>query len=219
MLTKKQKEVLDFVKAYIGKHELAPSLEEIRKHFKLASVSTAHHYLKKLKDGGYLEHEANQQRSIALTPFDFVGMSLSGNISGFEYISVPLVGAANCGPAELLAEQNVEGYLSVPKSLVAKKSGIIALRAVGKSLNRANIHGKSIDEGDMVLVDIEDRSIRSGDYVLSLIDGAANLKKYKVEKGQVMLISESTENFKPIFIMPGDDWVVNGKIVAVMKRG
>ncbi len=219
MLTKKQKEVLDFVKAYMGKHELAPSLEEIRKHFKLASVSTAHHYLKKLEEGGFMDREANQQRSITLHAFDFTGMSLSGNISGFEYISVPLVGAANCGPAELLADQNVEGYLSVPKSLVAKKSGIIALRAVGCSLNRANIRGKNIEEGDMVLVDIEDRSIRSGDYVLSLIDGAANLKKYKVEKGQIMLVSESTENFKPIFIMPGDDWVVNGKIVGVMKHG
>jgi SOS-response transcriptional repressor LexA len=55
--------------------------------------------------------------------------------------------------------------------------------------------------------------------VLSLIDGAANLKKYKVEKGQIMLVSESTEDFKPIFIMQGDDWVVNGKIVGVMKHG
>jgi repressor LexA len=219
MLTKKQKEVLDFVRGYITKHEFAPSLEEIRKHFKLASISTAHYYLTKLQKDGFLEREANQSRSIAIMPFDFVGMSLSGNISGFEYISVPLVGAANCGPAELLAEQNVEGYLSVPKSLVAKKSGIIALRAVGKSLNRANIRGKNIEEGDMVLVDIEDRSIRSGDYVLSLIDGAANLKKYKVEKGQIMLVSESTEDFKPIFIMPGDDWVVNGKIIGVMKHG
>lgn len=219
MLTNKQKEVLDYVRSYIAKHQYAPSLEEIRKHFKLASVSTAHYYLTKLQKDGYLEREANQSRGVALTPFDFVGLSLSGNISGFEYISVPLVGAANCGPAELLAEENIEGYLSIPKTLIAKKSGIIALRAVGKSLNRANIHGKSIEEGDMVLVDTEDRGVRSGDYVLSLIDGAANLKKYKVEKGQIMLISESTENFKPIFIMPGDDWVVNGKIVAVMKRG
>jgi repressor LexA len=101
---------------------------------------------------------------------------------------------------------------------VHKKSGIFAVRAVGKSLNRANVKGKSIEEGDIVLIDGEDRAARNGDYVLSIIDGAANLKKYTVEKGQVMLVSESTEKFKPIFVMEGDNWVVNGKIIAVVKQ-
>lgn len=216
MLTKKQKDVLDFVKAVSEKKGYAPSLDEIRKHFKLASVSTAHHYVKKLEEEGHLKKEANQPR--AIQAFDFVVSPLGSGVTGFEYISVPLVGSANCGPAELLAEENIEAYVSVQKTMLPRKSGIFALRAVGKSLNRANIHGKAIEEGDMVLVDGEDRSVRSGDYVLSIIDGAANLKKYKVEKGQVMLMSESTEKFKPILIMPGDDWAINGKIIAVIKK-
>ncbi len=219
MLTKKQKEVLDFIEGYTKKKGFAPSLEEIRAHFSLASVSTAHHYVKKLEEGGYVKKEGNQPRGVSLIAADFMGSSVSGNIFGFDYISIPLVGAANCGPATILAEENVEGYLSVPRSLVPRKSGIFALRAIGNSMNRANVRGKTIDEGDLVLIDSEDRSARDGDYVLSIIDGAANLKRYTLDRkhGQISLVSESSEKHKPIFILPGDDFAVNGKIIAVVK--
>ena len=220
MLTKNQKEVLDYVKEYSIKHEFAPSLEEIRQNFKLASVSTAHHYIKKLEEGGYLEKKSNQPRGMMVLAGDFMGSPVMGNIVGFDYISIPLVGSANCGPATILAEENIEAYLSVPKTLVSKKSGIFALRAVGKSMNRASIKGKSIDEGDLVLIDSEDRNAHDGDYVLSIIDGSANLKKYTFNKklGQVALVSESSEKFKPIYILPGDDFAVNGKIITVIKK-
>lgn len=220
MLTKKQKEVLEYIKAYSAKHGYAPSLEETRKHFGLASVSTVHHYVTKLTEGGYLSREPNHPRSTAILAGDFMGSPVMGNVFGLEFISIPLVGSANCGPAELLAEENIEGYLRVPRDMVPKKSGIFALRAVGKSLNRANIQGKSIDEGDIVLVDFEDRSARDGDYILSIIDGSANLKKYKknVKTGEVTLVSETTEPWKPIFMLTDDDWVVNGKIVGVIKK-
>ena len=220
MLTKNQKEVLDYVRSYTAKHEFAPSLEEVRKHFKLASVSTAHHYMKKLEEGKYLTREANQPRGVTMQPFDF-SMSLSGTLSGFEFISVPLVGSANCGPATLLAEENIEGYLTVKKALLPRASGIFALRASGNSLNRAKIKGKNVENGDMVLIDSEDRNIRDGDYVLSIIGGMANLKKHKFDRknNQIMLLSESTETFKPIIIMPGDDFAINGKVVGVIKRG
>ena len=220
MLTKKQKEVLDFIEASTKKNSFAPSLEEICKHFGLASVSTAHHYVKKLEEGGYLKKEQNQPRGMMILAGDFMGSPVSGNIFGFDYISIPLVGSANCGPATMLAEENIEGYLSIPKTLIAKKSGIFALRAVGNSMNRAKVKGKTIEEGDLVLIDSEDRNVNDGDYVLSIIDGSANLKKYSYDKklGQVKLLSESSESFKPIFIMPGDDFAINGKIIAVIKQ-
>ncbi len=216
MLTKKQKEVLDFVKKYTDKHGYAPSLDEVRKHFKLASSSTAHYYLSKLEKEGYLERIANQPRGTALQKFDF--SKPLPVPSGIEFTSVPLVGSANCGPADLVAEQNIEAYIRVDRKSLPRKSGIFALRASGNSMNRAKIKGKNIEDGDIVLIDSEDRIAQNGDYVLSIIDGNANLKKLKVEKGQVMLVSESTENFKPILIMSGDDWLINGKIVSVIKK-
>jgi len=216
MLTKNQKEVLDFVKSFTDKHGYAPSLDEVRKYFKLASVSTAHYYLSKLEKEGYLEREANKPRGTALQTFDF-SMSLSGVLSGIEFVSIPLVGAANCGPAELLAEENIEAYIRVDKKSLPRKSGIFALRASGNSMNRAKIKGKNIEDGDIVLIDSEDRVAQSGDYVLSIIDNKANLKKFKVEGGQVMLVPESSESFKPILIISGDDWLINGKIISVIK--
>ena len=220
ILTKKQKEILDYVRKYMTKHEIAPSLQEVQKNFSFASVSTAHYHLEKLKDGGYIEREPKQARGMTLAPFEYA-MSLSGTLSGFEFISIPLVGSANCGPAELLAEENIEGYLTVKKELLPRASGIFALRASGHSLNRANVKGKTIEDGDYVLIDAEDRNIKDGDYVLSIIGGSANLKKYHFDKkkGQIILSSESTIAFKPIIILPGDDYAVNGKVVGVIKRG
>lgn len=219
-LTKKQKEVLDFLRNYMKGHEIAPSLEEVQRHFKFASVSTAHYHVEKLRAGGYVEREAKQARAMTIAPFEF-SMSLSGTLSGFEFVSVPLVGSANCGPAELLAEENVEGYLTVKKTMLPRVSGIFAIRASGHSLNRASVKGKTIEDGDYVLIDAEDRNIKDGDYVLSIIGGAANLKKYTFDKKreQIILSSESSEPFKPIIILPGDDYAVNGKVVGVIKRG
>ena len=221
MLTKKTKDVLEYVREYMKENEIAPSLEEIKQHFKFASVSTAHYHLEKLKEGGYIEREAKQARAMTLSPFEFSMSSLSGTFTGFEFISVPLVGSANCGPAELLAEENIEGYLTVKKTLLPRASGIFALRASGHSLNRANVQGKNIEDGDYVLVDAEDRNIKDGDYVLSIIGGAANLKRYSFDtkKQQIILSSESSEQFKPIIILPGDDFAINGKVVGVIKRG
>ncbi len=219
-LTKKQKEVLDFLRTYMTTHQIAPSLEEVQKHFKFASVSTAHYHVEKLRAGGYVEREAKQARAMTIAPFEF-SMSLSGTLSGFEFASVPLVGSANCGPAELLAEENIEGYLTVKKTMLPRASGIFALRASGHSLNRASVKGKTIEDGDYVLIDAEDRNIKDGDYVLSIISGAANLKKYTfdIKKGHIVLSSESSESFKPIIILPGDDFAINGKVVGVIKRG
>ena len=67
MLTKRQKEVLDFIKEFSKKKGYAPSLEEIQKHFKLASVSTAHFHVTKLKNGGYLDKVKNKARAITVT--------------------------------------------------------------------------------------------------------------------------------------------------------
>lgn len=217
MLTKKQKEVLDFVKQFSGKHGYAPSLDEVRKNFKLASASTAHYYLSKLEKEGYLERVANQPRGTALQVFDFSAPP-QGIPSVIEFTSIPLVGSANAGPANLVAEENIEAYIRVDRKTLPKKSGIFALRVSGNSMNRAKIKGKNIEDGDIVLIDSEDRVAQNGDYVLSIIDGKANLKRFKVEKEQVMLVSESTESFKPILIMPGDDWLINGKIISVIKR-
>src|SRR3989344_5200183 len=94
MLTKKQVRVLDFIKSYRAKHDYAPSLEEIRRKFKLASGSTAHYYIGKLQDAGFLNKEHNQPRAVS-------------TVDAKQTIEIPILGAIAAGqPIEAIEIQN-----------------------------------------------------------------------------------------------------------------
>lgn len=140
--------------------------------------------------------------------------------SGDIFVSIPIVGAANCGPATIYADQNIEGYLKISKRLAPNKKSVFALRAEGNSLNKANVGGKSVENGDFVIVDSENTSPRDGDYVVSIIDGMANIKKYRLDNqnNRIALLSESTQEFSPIFIHQSDDFRISGKVVDVVKN-
>lgn len=219
MITKKQKDVLDFISKYAEKNGYAPSLEEMRIAFKFASVSTPYHYVKKLQEEGYIKKEDNRPRAISVYPGGEIKSPFLNRV-GLDSIKIPVVGSANCGPATILANENIEGYLKVSRDQLRNKDGVFALRASGNSLNKANIHGKNIEDGDFVLIDSKNRNPHNGEYVLSIIDGAANLKKYVNDNknNQITLMSESSEDFKPIFIQEGDDFAINGKILTVIKK-
>lgn len=220
MLTKKQKEVYDFIKNHTESEGYSPSLEEIKDEFGLASVSTAHYYVEKLQIGGYLNKESNMSRSISLEPNELIESPFLSEM-GFDSISVPLVGSADCGPADMVAEENVEGYLKVSKRILNKMDGVFALRAKGDSMNKAKIGGRSIEDGDFVLIDSDYRNPKNGDYVLSVIDGHANLKRFRINKKgtEIKLMPESTNHrHKPIFLSSEDDFMINGKIIAVLKK-
>ena len=113
MITKKQKKVLDYIKIYSDKHEYAPSLEEIRTYFKFASVSTAHYHINKLQQEGYLRKDSNQPRGIAVQSDELRKAVIPKHIKSF---SVPVLGAANAGPATLFAEENITGYLNIQEN-------------------------------------------------------------------------------------------------------
>ncbi|PIQ92488.1 MAG: hypothetical protein COV70_00470 [Parcubacteria group bacterium CG11_big_fil_rev_8_21_14_0_20_39_22] len=140
--------------------------------------------------------------------------------AGDIFVSIPIVGAANCGPATIYADQNIEGYLKISKRLAPNKKSVFALRAEGNSLNRADIGGKNVESGDFVIVDSENTLPRDGDYVVSVIDGMANIKKYRLDKNnsRIALLSESTQEYSPIFIHKNDDFRISGKVVEVVKN-
>jgi repressor LexA len=137
-------------------------------------------------------------------------------------IAIPVLGFANCGQASILAEQQPEGFLKVSSRLLTKTKKIFALQAIGNSLNKAQIgkQKKSLEEGDFAIIDYEDITPKNGDYVLSIIEGMANLKRFKYDKEneQVILYSESTQSHRPIFIHPSDDYLIGGKVIGVLKN-
>lgn len=218
MITKKQKEILDFLNTYSKNKGYAPSLDEIRAHFKLASVSTAHYYIKKLQKEGYLEKVSNQPRSINLNSNEVIRTIVPKKIESF---SVPVLGSANAGPATIFAEANISGYLKVSRNDLNRKDGIFALRVEGDSMNQAKIDGKNLVEGDFVLIDSEYKNPKNDDYVLSVIDGCANLKKFEkdTKTGAIRLLSESKNpKHKPIYVSSEDDFMINGRIISVVKK-
>jgi len=145
-----------------------------------------------------------------------------GLIQNSKLFSVPILGSADCGPATIYAEQNIEGYLRVSGKILSRKKDIFAIQATGYSMNKANINGECIEDGDYVIVDPKYRSIKNGDYVLSIIDGVANIKKFFKDTAnkRIILLSESSMNYSPIFIHFDDidRYLVNGKIIQVIKK-
>lgn len=136
-------------------------------------------------------------------------------------LTIPILGAANCGEATLYAEERFGGFLRISPKIINKTENIFAIRAEGDSMNKAYIQGKSIEDGDYVIVDASDRTPKKGDYVLSTIEGHANIKKFLFDKdnNQIVLISESDKNYPPIFIHPEDNlsYIINGKVIQVIK--
>lgn len=137
-------------------------------------------------------------------------------------IALPILGSADCGVATQYAEERVAGYLKISKKLLPKGKNLFAIEAIGFSMNRANINGKNIEDGDYALVDGSYKKPENGDYVLSVIDGVANIKKFVEDKknNQVVLVSESTKDYPNIFIHPDEaiDYLVNGRVVDVVKK-
>ncbi len=144
-----------------------------------------------------------------------------GLLGKAKLLSIPIVGAANAGPAQIFAETNIEGYLRVSPSLLMyrPRHRLFAVKVSGPSMNKAIVNGRLIEDGDYVVIDSEDREATDGDVVLSIIDGMANVKKYYVDKenNQILLMSDSTHDFPAIHIHEDDDFLVNGKVVGVIK--
>lgn len=145
--------------------------------------------------------------------------------NGLSIVSIPILGSANAGPAMIYADGEVTGYLKISSSLLPKSykaADLFALKVVGDSMNRSNINGLSAENGDYVIADAKQPLVpKTGDYIVSLIDGKANIKKFVSDpkNKQIGLISESTNDFPPIIIGENDgtDYLAQAKILRVVK--
>jgi repressor LexA len=139
-----------------------------------------------------------------------------------QLFSIPIVGTANCGPATFFAEQNVEGILRVSGRLVGRSrpAGLYAVRADGASMNRAQIGGRTIEDGDFVIVDSRDTSVRTNDVVVAILDNKATIKRLIDDRAndQIVLRADSSFDYEPIHLHPDDDFSISGKVVAVVKK-
>lgn len=168
------------------------------------------HHLSQLERKGFILIDKKNKK---------VSRTNNKTAAGSIFISIPIVGSANCGLATIYANQNVEGYLKISKRMAPEKKSVFAIRAAGDSLNKANIRGKNIENGDYIIVDSEDLFPHDNDYIVSVIDGMANIKKYRLDKenARIALLSESTKEYTPIFVHESDDFRISGKVIDVVK--
>ncbi|WKZ29693.1 MAG: S24 family peptidase [Candidatus Dojkabacteria bacterium] len=169
------------------------------------------HHLEQLKKHGLLggkKKAIRKETSLFGTPHSLV--------------EIPILGSANCGQALISPEEGVRDYLTVSERFLPKKTNIFAVEAKGDSMNLSKIgpEGKNIEENDYVIIDAGDRSPRNGDYVLSIINGFGNIKKFSQKGNTIVLKSESTKNYPPIILHPDDniEYFVNGRVIQVIKQ-
>ena len=197
MLTKRQKEILDFVESYSQKKGYSPSFEEIRKRLKLASVSTIHFHISKLKEGGYLGKTENKARAISVTSKD-------------PMVKIPLLGTIAAGqPIEAIQQSET---IAIPKSQIPFSSEVYALRVIGNSMIDENIN-----DGDIVLVK-QQETAENGQKVVALIDNhEATLKKFYKERGHIRL-QPANKNMEPLIFRNGRDVSIQGVVLDVIKE-
>lgn len=187
-------------------------LRDIAKIINEQHPQTIKHHLEALERKGLIEWD-KENKTIKKCS---VGAAINA-----DFAVIPVVGAANCGPATIYADENIIDHIKVSFSLLRNRRNVFAVKAVGFSMDRANINGKSIEEGDLVIIDPSDNNISSNDYVLSVIDEVANIKKIIIDYAheQIKLVSESTHHYPPIYLSADDinRFIVNGKVIQVIK--
>ncbi len=200
-------QVLGAVHEWLLAHGVAPTIEELRQRLRLGSSRTVLRYLNALHDAGDIERLPGA-RGIRLR---------RAPGSGLKTQLVPIVGEAPAGPL-MVAEENYEGWVRIPKTQLSPPSGrFFLLRVHGDSMNRAVVAGKRIENGDLVLVR-QQSSADSGAVVVALIDGEATIKRLGRGDDYWLLKPEST-NRRHHPIVVDERFRVQGAVVAVLKRG
>ena len=198
-LTKRQREILDYLNEFIQQHGYAPSLEEIGERFSLSSLATVHKHLTNLQDKGFIRRAWNRSRSVELLP----------SRSGGRAVELPMLGYVAAGmPIEAVTGSET---ISVPDSLVAGKRDTYVLRVRGESMI-----DEQIRDGDWVIV--EDRKTAdNGEMVIALVGGQdVTLKKFYKEANRIRL-QPANPTMQPIYV-DLDGLQIQGVVVGVMRK-
>jgi repressor LexA len=197
-LTKRQREILDYLNEFIQAHGYAPSLEEVGRRFGLSSLATVHKHLTNLQEKGFIKRAWNRSRSVELIP----------TRSGGRAVELPLLGYVAAGaPIEAIATAET---IAVPEDLVSRRDTYV-LRVKGDSMI-----DEQIRDGDYVIV--EDRKTATdGEMVIALVGGAdVTLKKLYRDNGRVRL-QPANPAMQPMLLNP-DHVQVQGVVVGVMRK-
>ena len=137
-----------------------------------------------------------------------------------DFIKIPIRGYADCGIAKSVAENEDLGHITLTRNFLRtiQIQGYFAIIASGDSMNQASINGKSINDGDYIIVDSKHISPRNGDYVVVIVDNLANVKRFYNQKDRIVLISESTNTYDSIILTPSDRPLISGIVKHIVSK-
>jgi repressor LexA len=199
-LTRRQREILDYLSGYIGDHGYAPSFEEIARQFGFASLATVHEHLTNLERKSYIRRNHNESRAIEIVP-------PKGQTGATE---IPLLGLVAAGqPIEAVTGDET---LAVPDELLPRRGRSYVLRVRGDSMI-----DEHIQDGDFVVVH-ERQQADSGQTVVALVDGtSATVKKFYREPGGWIRLQPANPTMAPLRLNERDV-VVQGVVVGVIRK-
>ncbi len=199
-LTKRQREILDYLSSYSEDKGYAPSFEEIARQFNYNSLATVHEHLSNLERKGYIKRSYNESRAIEILPSEVNPRAMD----------LPLLGTVAAGmPIEAIA---VHETIAVPEDFCRRGGSHYVLRVRGNSMI-----DEQIRDGDFVVIN-ERRSADNGEMVIALVDNtAATVKRFYRERDGRIRLQPANETMTPMYVHE-NDVTIQGVVVGVLRK-
>lgn len=200
-ISKKQSEILEYIKNEILNRGFPPSVREICEAVDLKSTSSVHSHLETLEKNGYIRRDPTKPRAIEIVDDNF-------NLVRRETVNVPIIGKVAAGQP-LLAVENVEGYFPIPSEYMPNNKTFM-LVVQGDSMINAGIF-----DGDYVVVE-QQPTAENGQKVVALLDDSATVKTFYKEDGHIRLQPEN-DSMEPIIVDADQPFQILGKVIGVFR--
>ena len=197
-ITKKQTEILEYIKSQILNKGYPPSVRDICTAVNLKSTSSVHAHLETLEKNGYIRRDPTKPRAIEIIDDNF-------NLTRREVVNVPLIGQVAAGQP-LLAVENITGYFPIPAEFIPKEE-VFMLNVKGESIVNAGIY-----DGDQIIVK-QQSTASNGEIVVALVDDSATVKRFYKENGHIRLQPEN-DFMEPIIV---DSCEIIGKVIGLIR--
>lgn len=198
-VTRRQKEILDFLDRYIERKGYAPTIEETAEHFGLRSLATVHKHLTNLQKKGLVRRDWNRSRALELVPTEVT----------VRAVELPLLGRVAAGsPIEAVSASET---IFVPEDMVGRRETYV-LQVKGDSMIEEQIR-----DGDYVIVENR-RVARDGEMVIALLDGdSVTLKKIYREGGGMVRLQPANARLDPLYV-DQDRLRIQGVVIGVLRK-
>jgi repressor LexA len=198
-ITRRQKEVLDFIRLFVEARGYAPTIAEIQSHFKLKSSATIHEMLSILEREGMIRRSPNVSRGIEITSSDHAE----------NKTEIPLLGVIAAGhPIEAILTMET---ISVPRDMIGRK------HAFGLKVRGDSMIGEGILDNDFIIVESRDTA-ESGQTVVALIDGSDTTVKRFYKSGRSIRLEAANPKYKPTIIKPPHRISIQGVVIGVIRK-